>query len=64
MARRTGTPLHRFDPFLCDDQRCETSDLAGQPLYKDDGHLTAHASRLLVPKLALKVPRSGENRAP
>jgi hypothetical protein len=64
VARETGTPLHRFDTLLCDDLRCRSSDSAGQPLYKDDGHLTAHASRLLMPKLGLNLPPSPEDRAP
>lgn len=41
-------PVLRFEPLLCDAQRCQV-ERDGVPLYRDQGHLSREGSRLLMP---------------
>ncbi|WP_428334221.1 acyltransferase family protein [Novosphingobium sp.] len=52
VERRNIVPVYRFDPSLCHDGRCETTE-KGTLLYRDSGHISIPGSVLLGRRLGL-----------
>jgi len=51
VARAGNVPVFRFDPFLCDSQRCITQ-LGKTFLYRDEGHFSRAGSKLIGERLS------------
>ncbi|MDT9001965.1 acyltransferase family protein [Paucibacter sp. APW11] len=49
--READVPVLRFEPALCDEQRCRTAAADGLPYYRDLGHLSIEGAQRLLPAL-------------
>ena len=52
VASRFDLPVFRFDPILCDAERC-TTQIGSTFLYRDVGHLSRAGSRVIAERVSL-----------